>query len=120
MRANVDALTSHTLGAAIMNWFDVVATGDVDVTKNLAPDVYIRVLERLCLQPHQAAALEDSLNGLASAKAAGLSTVPTIWNVAENLSAADLGLASLSDEGTLQMLSSLHSRWILDRLEAAR
>jgi beta-phosphoglucomutase-like phosphatase (HAD superfamily) len=80
------------------------------------------VLERLCLQPHQAAALEDSLNGLASAKAAGLSTVvvPTIWNVAENLSAADLGLASLSDEGTLQMLSSLHSRWILDRLEAAR
>jgi beta-phosphoglucomutase-like phosphatase (HAD superfamily) len=79
------------------------------------------VLERLGLTPLDAIAFEDSANGLAAAKAAGLFTVviPTIWTAHEDLSGADLVLATLFNGGSLQSLSGLHAKWALHRLEAA-
>jgi HAD superfamily hydrolase (TIGR01509 family) len=66
-----------------------------------APDVYLEAARRLGVEPTAAAAIEDSTNGLLSAKAGGL-TVIAIPNrefppAPEGLAAADVVLDSLSE-----------------------
>jgi HAD superfamily hydrolase (TIGR01509 family) len=66
-----------------------------------APDVYLEAARRLDVDPATAAAVEDSTNGLLSARAAGL-TVIAIPNrefppAPEGLAAADVVLSSLYD-----------------------
>jgi HAD superfamily hydrolase (TIGR01509 family) len=66
-----------------------------------APDVYLEAARRLNVEPTTAAGIEDSTNGLLSAKAAGL-TVIAIPNsefppTPEGLAAADVVLHSLHD-----------------------
>jgi HAD superfamily hydrolase (TIGR01509 family) len=66
-----------------------------------APDVYLEASARLGVEPANAAAIEDSTNGLLAARAAGL-TVVAIPNrdfppSAEGLSAADIVLHSLHE-----------------------
>lgn len=75
---NVDALLAANLGPAAGGWFEVIACGDVVPAKKPAPDIYHYTLERMGLAPADCLALEDSANGLASARAAGLATVVTI------------------------------------------
>ena len=74
-----------------------------------APDVYLETARRLAADPAACAAVEDSHNGIRSAKAAGL-TVLVIPNPhfppgAEALSLADATLASL-DELTPEAVSA--------------
>lgn len=73
---NVETLLKATLGPA-RTLFEVIAAGDQVRAKNPAPDVFILALERLALPADVCIAFEDSLNGLASARAAGLATVVT-------------------------------------------
>jgi HAD superfamily hydrolase (TIGR01509 family) len=66
-----------------------------------APDVYLEAARRLAVEPMTAAGVEDSTNGLLSAKAAGL-TVIAIPNrefppTPEGLAAADVVLRSLHE-----------------------
>jgi HAD superfamily hydrolase (TIGR01509 family) len=66
-----------------------------------APDVYLEAVRRLGVEPEQSAAVEDSRNGLLSAKAAGMRVV-AIPNTRfppdeEALAAADVVLASIDD-----------------------
>ncbi|HXD59223.1 MAG TPA: HAD family phosphatase [Thermoleophilaceae bacterium] len=66
-----------------------------------APDVYLEAARRLGVDPAAAAAVEDSTNGLLSAKAAGM-TVVAIPNrefppAPEGLAAADVVIDSLHD-----------------------
>jgi HAD superfamily hydrolase (TIGR01509 family) len=66
-----------------------------------APDVYLEAARRLHVEPADAAAVEDSTNGLLSAKAAGM-TVIAIPNrefppAPDGLAAADVVLDSLDD-----------------------
>lgn len=74
-RPNIDALIRATLGCAAEDPFDAVAAGDEVPAKKPAPDVYLLALERLGLPPEDAVALEDSVNGLMPARAAGLRCV---------------------------------------------
>lgn len=74
-RPNIDALIRATLGCDTDELFDAVAAGDEVAAKKPAPDVYLLALDRLGVPPGRAVALEDSLNGLASARAAGLRCV---------------------------------------------
>ena len=74
-RPNIDALIRVTLGCETGELFDAVAAGDEVGAKKPAPDVYLLALERLGVPPEEAVALEDSLNGLMSARAAGLRCV---------------------------------------------
>ena len=99
--ANVDALLSVTLGVEGRDVFEVICTGDSVVNKKPAPDVYVQALQELGLPAENCIALEDSRNGLLSARAAGIATVvtPGIYTntqqfdeaalVIENLSASD-------------------------------
>jgi len=75
---NVTALLTATLGAESIEWFDVIAAGDVVPGKKPAPDIYLYVLEHMKLAAADCIAFEDSENGLLSSVCAGLKTVVTI------------------------------------------
>jgi beta-phosphoglucomutase-like phosphatase (HAD superfamily) len=77
-RENVDSLIGETLGHTALDWFEVIAAGDIVPAKKPAPDIYHYTLNTMGLEPSAALAFEDSENGLRSARDAGLRTVITI------------------------------------------
>jgi len=97
--ANVAALLDAELGRNAHKRFAVIACGDVVPAKKPAPDIYHLALSTMGLQPAQAVAFEDSANGLAAAKAAGLFTVVTTtrWTASQDFGRADLVLPHLGD-----------------------
>ncbi len=56
----------------IIQYFDVIVTGDEVANKKPFPDVYERVLEIAGVRPGQAVAVEDSTAGVEAAKSAGI------------------------------------------------
>lgn len=74
---NVHALLQHSLAPDAVEWFSVIAAGDVVPTKKPAPDIYHYALEKLGLDANQCIAFEDSRNGLLSAIGAGIPTLVT-------------------------------------------
>ncbi len=112
--ANVDALLRANLAEAPHVFFDVIACADQVRAKKPSPELYDLVLSSLRLPAEACIAFEDSVNGLAAAKAAGLVTVvtPTRWNVGQDFGAADLLLASLEDldvPGLERLLGEAHA-----------
>jgi HAD superfamily hydrolase (TIGR01509 family) len=81
---NVTVLLEHTLGKESLDWFDIIAAGDIVPAKKPAPDIYIHVLEKMGWAPQDCLALEDSENGLLSAAQADLKTVITINDYTHN------------------------------------
>jgi HAD superfamily hydrolase (TIGR01509 family) len=75
----------------------VICADDVERAKPF-PDLYLEACRRLGTDPAQTVAIEDSPNGLAAAKAAGLFTIatPNSTTVDLDLSAADLVISDLS------------------------
>jgi HAD superfamily hydrolase (TIGR01509 family) len=126
--ANVAALLDAELGPNAHKRFAVIACGDVVPAKKPAPDIYHLALSALGLGAAQAVAFEDSANGLAAAKAAGIFTVvtPTRWTATQDFGVADLRLPHLGDPErpldaaaagraggaflTLEALTRLHAR----------
>jgi HAD superfamily hydrolase (TIGR01509 family) len=76
--ANIEALLQVTLGADWTGWFECVLSGDCVPAKKPAPDIYVLALERLGLHGSECVAFEDTLNGLLSARTAGVPTVVTL------------------------------------------
>jgi len=74
--------------------FDVVVTGDEVSHRKPAPDAFTEALHRLGVGVEAAVAVEDSYEGLTSAKAAGLVCVVVVnrYTADHDLSAADLVL----------------------------
>ena len=90
-------IDEHLTRIGIKNNFDaIVCREDVAKTKP-DPELYRTALDRLRVEPDQAIALEDSSNGLAAAKGAGLYcvAVPNAMTASMDLSGADLTLTSL-------------------------
>jgi HAD superfamily hydrolase (TIGR01509 family) len=87
----------ETLG--ITHRFKFVSCCDKGVPPKPAPDCYLAACHALGVEPTHALAVEDSANGIAAAKAAGLRcvAVPNRLTRLLDLSAADLQLASLAD-----------------------
>jgi len=75
---NVTLLLSETVGEHAVGWFDVIAAGDVAKNKKPAPDIFLHALDRLGLDARECLAIEDTEAGLASARAAGLTTLITV------------------------------------------
>ena len=75
---NVEALLSCNLGKEAIEWFDVIAAGDIVPHKKPAPDIYFYAMEQLGLTAQQCLAFEDSENGIRSTTDAGLTTVITV------------------------------------------
>ena len=97
--ANIHALLASALGPRGLDQFSVIACGDQVRAKKPAPDIYCLALTTLGLQPDQAVALEDSVNGLRSATGAGLWTLvtPTFWTEGGDFSTAGLVLPGLGE-----------------------
>ena len=92
-------------------WDVVLTRQDVARTKP-APDLYLAAVNALNVAPHETVAFEDSTNGIAAAKAAGLFcvAVPNALTVAMDLSRSDVRLDSLAEmplERLLAVLSAL-------------
>lgn len=75
---NVDALLTHTLGKDSLNWFELIAAGDIVPAKKPAGDIYHYTLDKMNLNAAQCLAFEDSFNGLRSACEADLATIVTV------------------------------------------
>ena len=92
-------IDEHLGSMGIKDRFDVIVCRD-DVKKTKPdPELYTMAVDRLGITPVEAIALEDSSNGLAAAKAAGLYcvAVPNGMTASMDLSRADLTLTSLEE-----------------------
>ncbi len=96
---NVEALTRCCWGAEPYDIFDVIAAGDEVAAKKPAPDVFRLALERLGLPAQVCVAFEDSLNGVLSARGAGLPVVvtPSVYTDDQDFSQAQMVVDSLSE-----------------------
>lgn len=93
---NVDALLLGNIGGDVLDWFEVIAAGNIVPHKKPAPDVYTYALEQMNLKPEECLAVEDSENGVRSAIAAGM---PVLVIVSEYSTGHDLsGAALIVDE----------------------
>ncbi|MCW7538617.1 HAD-IA family hydrolase [Aquabacterium sp. A7-Y] len=76
-RANVEALLRHGLGADWRQRFAAVVCAEDAPAKKPHPQAYLLALQQLGCAAHEAIAIEDSPNGLAAARGAGIATVVT-------------------------------------------
>jgi HAD superfamily hydrolase (TIGR01509 family) len=108
-RPNIEALTLAAWGLPAAEVFDVIAAGDEVARKKPAPDVFLLALDRLGVAPEAALALEDSRNGLSSARAAGLRVLvtPSLYTDHEDHAAADWVVPSLTRDHLPDLLARL-------------
>jgi HAD superfamily hydrolase (TIGR01509 family) len=76
-RSNADALLAKEFGPGWPGMFAAVVCGEDAPRRKPDPQVYQLCLEWLDLDPEDAIAIEDSYNGLAAARAAGLPVLVT-------------------------------------------
>jgi HAD superfamily hydrolase (TIGR01509 family) len=99
----------HLERLGILDLFDCLCSRDDVEQVKPAPDLYLAVLACLGVGADQAVALEDSPNGIRSAKRAGIRTVavPNPITAGLDLSEADLKLGSLADVTLPELLGRL-------------
>jgi beta-phosphoglucomutase-like phosphatase (HAD superfamily) len=101
--ANVTALLRHSLAPDAEGWFEVIAAGDIVPAKKPAPDIFVWAMQQMGLEPAQCLALEDSENGVLSARGAGIGAiVVTVNDYTRNhdFDGASLILDQLGDPGS--------------------
>ncbi|HYT11705.1 MAG TPA: HAD family hydrolase [Candidatus Nitrosopolaris sp.] len=104
-----DWVTGHLERLGLLDGFDCMRCRDDVEHVKPEPDLYLAVLEYLGLQAADAVAIEDSPNGIAAAKRAGLLCVAIPNPITEglDLGAADLRLRSLAEVTLPQLLDRL-------------
>ncbi|MCU1430126.1 MAG: family hydrolase [Actinomycetia bacterium] len=104
-----DWVHTHLDRLGIRHRFAHVSCRDENVPAKPAPDVYLRACAALGVPPADAIAVEDSPNGIAGAKAAGLRcvAVPNGITAMLDCSAADLVVESLAACSLADALSLL-------------
>lgn len=125
---NVDALLRNTLGPESLDWFEVIAAGDVVPRKKPAADIYDYALQQMNLDAGQCLAFEDSYNGICASHGADLATIITVngYTRDDDFTGAALVLDQLGEPGApftvisgeasghefvnIELLRQLHSR----------
>jgi len=89
--SSVGWVEEHLARLELLRHFDVLSCAGAGVVSKPAPDVYVAAVAELGVEPSVAVAFEDSPNGIAAAKAAGLRciAVPNHLTGTLDLSAAD-------------------------------
>ncbi len=102
----------HIERLGIHAFWDAVLTRDDVARTKPAPDLYVAAVKALDVQPSQAVALEDSPNGIAAAKEAGLRcvAVPNALTRGLDVSRADVRLTSLAEMPLERLLAVLSAR----------
>jgi HAD superfamily hydrolase (TIGR01509 family) len=87
--------------SALERWFAATVSSEEVPRGKPAPDVYLEAARRLGVRAESCAAVEDSENGILSAKAAGMRVLaipnPEYPPAEDALAAADLVLPSVAD-----------------------
>jgi HAD superfamily hydrolase (TIGR01509 family) len=84
----------------LVKYFPVIVSAeDVGLRGKPAPDIYVYTVKKLNLQPKDCLVVEDSTNGVLSAKAAGTWVVGyrTPFNQSQDLREADISVKNLKD-----------------------
>jgi HAD superfamily hydrolase (TIGR01509 family) len=105
-----DWIARHLTRLDRANGWDAIVAADGEVERaKPQPALYLEALDALGLQPSEAIAFEDSLNGIRAAKAAGIFVVAVPNPITETfaLDEADLLLASLEDVPLDELLSRI-------------
>ena len=97
--SNVEALITHNLGKNWLNYFHLIAAGNVVKHKKPAGDIYIYVLKKLGLKPSECLAFEDSENGILSATKAGVRSIITVNSYSKKKHCFDGALIVVSHLG---------------------
>jgi HAD superfamily hydrolase (TIGR01509 family) len=103
-------VVSHLDRLGVTSLFDTIVCADDVAHVKPAPDLYRTAIARLGALPHEAVAIEDALNGLRAAKAAGLKcvVVPNKFLRDGNFEDADLRLESFADMSLEQLLTQIN------------
>lgn len=99
----------HLDRLGLLHRFQALACHRPGVAAKPAPDLYLMACAELGINGHETIAVEDSPNGIAAAKAAGLRcvAVPNELTRQLDLSRADLVVGSLADAGLDEVLDRL-------------
>jgi beta-phosphoglucomutase family hydrolase len=81
----------------IRNYFDALTSGDEVANGKPAPDVFLLAAKRLAVEPRHCLVIEDTLNGIKAAKAAGMMciAIPCEATMHQDHSLADVRMQSL-------------------------
>jgi HAD superfamily hydrolase (TIGR01509 family) len=103
-------VNGHLARLELAGYFDAVRCADMVTHAKPHPELYLAVTAALGVAPGEAIALEDSPNGIAAAKAAGLFCVAVPNPLTRHLALdrADLRLASLMDLPLSALLAQTH------------
>ena len=110
--ADRDWVTGHLTRLDLLDRFQTIQCWEPGTRPKPAPDLYLAALDSLGLSPDEAIALEDSPNGLAAAKAAGLFcvAVPSGPTATLDFSPADLVIPSLAALPLAALIARAESR----------
>lgn len=70
-----ETVREHMITNGLMEYFQVVVTGDMVIHSKPEPEIYLRACEEIGVSPEYCAAIEDSPNGIKSAYAANMKTI---------------------------------------------
>jgi HAD superfamily hydrolase (TIGR01509 family) len=107
----------HLQRLGLWDFFDAVICIEEGQRAKPNPDIFIKAIEALNIRPEEALVFEDSPNGVAAAKAAGIRViaVPNPITAQLGILGADLTLASLADlpldELLLRFNISIRHEW---------
>jgi HAD superfamily hydrolase (TIGR01509 family) len=107
--SSTEWVRGHLARLGILQRFDCLRCRDDVSNVKPEPDLYLAVLDCLGVPASEAVAIEDSPNGLAAARRAGMRCVaiPNSITARLDLSAADVILASLADITLPELLKKL-------------
>jgi beta-phosphoglucomutase-like phosphatase (HAD superfamily) len=117
--SNIRYLIISNLGEAALDWFDIIAAGDIVPDMKPSPEIYQLVLNEMGWDAAECLAFEDSYNGVQSALGAGLPVIITITDYTrdEDFNGADLVLSGLGDPGhPVEVISNSRGDFTGDRL----
>lgn len=100
---NVAVLLESSGEPGIVDWFQVIAAGDIVPSKKPAPDIYLWALDRFGLPPEACIAFEDSDNGVRSARGAGLDAIvvtESAYTAGQDFTGACLVVDQLGEPGS--------------------
>ncbi|WP_040978772.1 HAD family hydrolase [Oceanobacillus jeddahense] len=102
--------TSHLNNLNLLSYFDHVVTKDMVDRVKPAPDLFLKALEKLELESHEAVVFEDSLNGLIAAQEINIPTVIVPNPVTASLPFENyhLKLNSMADMPLQEVIKTLH------------
>jgi len=105
--ASESYVCGHLERLAVRDGIDAVVCREHVARGKPFPDLYLRAVDELGVKAGEALAFEDSPNGIAAAKAAGMRcvAVPNPITAALDLSAADLQLDSLGAESLEELIA---------------